>query len=127
MIECVNNAEFERLGEFQLIDNDLFGEQYKYYIPKDENDFSCEELADLVIQSLSTTGFEESRKVRIEINNRLKELSDRIINVRLNLKKDQVAPAYRNEKTYFDIRVLSDLNNYSFEKGLELGTNNLLL
>jgi len=127
MIECVNNAEFERLGEFQLIDNDLFGEQYKYYIPKDENDFSCEELADLVIQSLSTTGFEESRKVRIEINNRLKGLSDRIINVRLNLKKDQVAPAYRNEKTYFDIRVLSDLNNYSFEKGLELGTNNLLL
>lgn len=127
MIECVNNAEFERLGEFQLIDNDLFGEQYKYYIPNDENDFSCEELTMLTAQSLNLTGFEENRKARIEINNRVKILSDRIINVRLNSKGNQVAPAYRNEKTYLGIRVLSDLNNYSFEEGLELGTNNLLL
>lgn len=127
MIECVNNAEFERLGEFQLIDNDQFGEQYKYYIPKDENDFSCEELAELMVQSFKTTTFEENRKARIKINNRLKTLSDRMINIRLTSYGNKVAPAYRNEKTYFDIRVLSDLNNYSFEKGLELGTNNLLL
>ena len=127
MIECVNNAEFEHLGQFQLIDNDLFGEQYKYYIPKDEEDFSCEELADLTAQSLNTTDFEKNRKTRIEINSRLKILSDRIINVRLNSKGNQVTPAYRGGKTYLGIRVLYDLNSYSFEKGLELGTNNLLL
>ncbi len=127
MIKCVNNAEFERLGDFQLIDNDRFGEQYRYYIPIDENDFSCERLADLAMESLNAEGFEKKRKIRIEINNQLKVLGDRIINIRLNSKGKQVAPAYRNEKTYFDIRILSDLNNYSFEKGLELGTDNLLL
>ena len=84
-------------------------------------------MADLTAQSLNTTDFEKNRKTRIEINSRLKILSDRIINVRLNSKGNQVTPAYRGGKTYLGIRVLYDLNSYSFEKGLELGTNNLLL
>lgn len=125
MIECVNRADFERLAEFELIDNDTFGEQYKYYIPENDEDTRYDDLVKQMIRSLKTDSFETNRKNRIEINKTLKALGDRVINVRL--KKGQAVPTYRNLKPYFDIRVLSELNKYSFETGLELGTDNLLL
>ena len=125
MIECVNKAEFDRLGQFQLISNDTFGEQYRYYIPRDNTDFDYEDLVNLQRTSLRADSYAENKKFKISINNGLKKLSDNIINVRI--KKDQIAPAFRNKEEYFGIRVLSNLNTYSSETGLELGTENLFI
>lgn len=125
MIECVNKAEFDRLGQFQLISNDAFGEQYRYYIPRDNTDFDYEDLVNLQRKSLMADSYADNKKFKISINNGLKKLSDNIINVRI--KKDQIAPAFRNKEEYFGIRVLSNLNAYSSETGLELGTENLFI
>jgi|LSQX01.2.fsa_nt_gb CRISPR-associated endonuclease/helicase Cas3 len=126
MIECINKADFERLGRFQLINNDTFGEQYRYYIPKDNNDFVYEDLVEIMQQSLNSKTYEERVKYKIAINSGLKALSDRVLNVHINSNKNQNAPAFRNSEEYFGIRVLSDLSSYSSDTGLELGIENLI-
>jgi len=127
MIECVNKAEFERLGHFQLINNDTFGDQYRYYIPKDERDRAYDDLVEVMLYSLNAKTYEERKINKISINSKLKVLSERILNVRINQRKNQTPPAFSNSDEYFGIRVLSDIKMYSFETGLELGTENLFL
>jgi CRISPR-associated endonuclease/helicase Cas3 len=127
MIECVNKAEFERLGQFQLINNDTFGEQYRYYIPKYMNDKSYDDLVKLMKQSFVAQTYEDKKRLKIEMDTRLKSLGDRMLNIRINSQKGQIAPAFSNSDAYFDIRVLANLEMYSSETGIDLGTENLFL
>jgi len=125
LIECINKAEFETVGKLQLINEKVFGEQFQYYIPKDESDTSYEELVDLMLKSLQQKDYSTSKAYKIRIQNSLKEMGTRMLTVRL--KKDETAPAYRNPDQYFGIRVLSDLKLYKYKTGIELGIENLLL
>jgi CRISPR-associated endonuclease/helicase Cas3 len=126
MIECINKARFESLGNFKLIDEHTFGEQYCYYIPKNENDHSYDDLVYLMKQSLHYEKYNKERKLcKNRINGMLKLMSDRMLNIRINSKQN--APNFSNGEEYFGIRVLADLNRYSSITGLDLGTNNLLL
>lgn len=125
MVECINKADFERLGQFQLINNDTFGVQYRYYIPKNGNDFAYDNLVELMKQSVTCKTYKDKRRFRIKIDSGLKALEDRILNVRI--KRNQISPAFSNEDEYFNIRVLSNLGIYSSKTGLELGSENLFL
>jgi CRISPR-associated endonuclease/helicase Cas3 len=125
MIECVNKAMFETLGNFKLINDNFFGEQLCYYIPVDEEDNSYEQIVCLMKESLGSTDFQRSKLLKIRMDMMLKKMSSRMLNVRVN--RNTIAPAYSNEKEYFDIRVLADLNQYSAELGLNLQSDNLFL
>lgn len=125
MIECVNRAQFEMLGKFQLINNDTFGEQYRYYIPKSDNDNDYNELTKVMLQLKNSKTFEESKQIKIRLNNGLKAIGNRILNVRIG--KGQTPPQFSNSDEDFGIRVLSELEKYSSETGLELGTENQFL
>lgn len=125
LIECINKAEFETVGKLQLINEKIFGEQYQYYIPKNEADMSYDELVELMLQSMQQKDYANKKAYKIKMQNKLKEMETRILTVRL--KKNETAPAFRNSDEYFDIRVLSDLNSYSYQTGLDLGIENLLL
>jgi CRISPR-associated endonuclease/helicase Cas3 len=125
MIECINKAQFEMLGNFQLINKDTFGEQYRYYIPKDDNDDAYDKLVEILSSLNNTETFEKRKQIKIRLNNELKSLENRILNVRIT--NNQTTPLYSNSDEKFGIRVLADLNKYSFDKGLELGTTNQML
>ena len=125
MIECVNKAQFELLGKFQLINKDVFGEQYRYYIPKNSEDRAYDELLEIMFQLKDAKTFEDSKKIKILLNNGLKDIGNRILNLRIG--KNQIAPQFSNSDEKFGIRVLSELSKYSYETGLELGSENLLL
>ncbi|NCD11918.1 MAG: CRISPR-associated helicase Cas3' [Epsilonproteobacteria bacterium] len=119
MIECVNNAEFETLGKFQLIPENNFGKQYQYYVRQDYGDNSYDELLGLMFDAIDNDNFEKRKKSKIAINLKIKEMSNRILQVRVYNDKD--APNFENiNKEYFNIRVLSDLDDYNFETGLEI-------
>lgn len=82
LIEEVNRAQFEKVGRFQLINNNTFGTQYQFYVPKNDEDNAFEELITL----LKTTGsdnYEESRKSKINVNLHLKKMSSRVISIRI--------------------------------------------
>jgi CRISPR-associated endonuclease/helicase Cas3 len=125
MIECINKAQFEMLGKFQLINKDVFGEQYRYYIPKDENDDAYDNLVEMLSILNNSETFEERKICKIRLNNELKNLENRVINVRI--VNNQAAPQYSNDEEKFGIRVLSDLTKYSYDEGLEMGLVNQML
>lgn len=125
MIECVNKAQFELLGKFQLINNETFGEQYRYYVPKDKEDDAYDILTEIIKCLKDAKTFEERKQIKIRLNNGLKALSNRILNVRIG--KNQIAPSFSNFDEKFGIRVLADLTKYSYKTGLELGTENQFL
>lgn len=125
MIECVNRAQFDLLGKFQLINNDTFGEQYRYFIPKDENDNAYFDLIEIMSQLKDSRTFEENRQIKIRLNNGLKVMGNRILNVRIG--RNQTPPPFSNPDEKLGIRILSDLDKYSSETGLELGIENQFL
>ena len=125
LIESINKAEFETVGKLQLINEKVFGEQYQYYIRKNEEDTSYDELLELMFQSLQQKDYSSKKAYKIRIQNRLKEMGSRMLTVRL--KKNETAPLFNNSDEYFGIRVLSDLNLYNYNTGLELGIDNLLI
>lgn len=125
MIECVNNAQFENLGHFQLINNNTYGNVYQYYIRLDDSDTEYDKLKGLILQSLDVKGYEESRKFKIDVNQQFKKMSGRILNLRVI--SEESAPGYLNrDKQYMDIRVLSDLDEYTLEEGLKTKTYAIL-
>ncbi|MFT4071215.1 MAG: CRISPR-associated helicase Cas3' [Dysgonamonadaceae bacterium] len=93
LIEEINKAQFENIGKFQLINNNTFGTQYQFYIPKDDEDNEFEYLAEL-IKSISKENYNQAVKSKIDINSQLKKMSMRIISVRLKSKADIPPLAY---------------------------------
>lgn len=125
MIECVNKAEFEQLGKFQLINKTEFGEEYCYYIPGCKSDTSYDKLVGIMNETFVAQNYEEKKIHKIKLNECLKCMGERMITVRLRM--GQEPPGYSNKEEYFGIRVLSNMNAYSPETGLELGIENLFL
>ncbi len=118
MIECVNKAEFEKLGQFKLIEKKIFGEEYQYYVRRNRNDKDYEKAVDTMklMMAEKEKDYKTSRRYKIELNEQLKLLADRIITLRLF--DDTNIPLACNEPEYFEIKVLADLSLYSFEEGL---------
>ena len=82
LIQEVNKAQFENVGRFQLINEKTFGKQYRFYIPKNEEDKNFEDLSRL-IHTKSDKDYELSRKLKIDIHMQLKKMNNRIITVRI--------------------------------------------
>jgi CRISPR-associated endonuclease/helicase Cas3 len=125
MIECVNKAQFELMGKFNLINQNTFGEQYRYYIPENENDKFYYEAVDLLSGFEQVKNYRELKILKVRLNYMLKVLERRIVNIRISNK--ETLPQFSNNDEKLGIRVLSDLNKYSYEMGLELGTENQFL
>ncbi len=118
MIECVNNAQFEKLGQFKLIEKKLFGNEYQYYIRKDDSDREYEK-AEAILKLMMVAkekDYKSSKSFKIQLNNQLKLLADRVITLRAF--DDRSIPLSANNPEYFDMKVLADLSLYSFEEGL---------
>jgi CRISPR-associated endonuclease/helicase Cas3 len=121
MIQLVNDAKFETLGGFQLINEQQFGSQYQYYIRENENDDAYDYLVELMFKMVKAEGYENSKQYKIRVNTQMKKMADRLLTIRLMPKKEDLAPHFLNVgKEYMNIRVLSNLNDYSFETGILL-------
>lgn len=118
MIECVNKGQFEKLGQFKLIERKAFGEEYLYYIRGNENDREYEKAVDIMRLMITEKekDYKSSRSLKIELNSQLKSLADRMITLRAFDGTN--IPLSANNPEYFDIKVLADLSLYTFEEGL---------
>ncbi|MCU0328602.1 MAG: CRISPR-associated helicase Cas3' [Chitinophagales bacterium] len=118
LIECVNKAEFETLGKFKLINEQEFGYEYQFYIPSNEQDNEYKKAVDLMFNMINSDTYENSKRWKIELNQQLKKIADKIITIR-TFEKDSVPKITKNQKDYFGVWVLSDLSLYSYQKGFE--------
>lgn len=113
---------FEKIGNFKLIEEEYFGTEIRYYVAENSEDCKFEELLEIQKQLIEL--FRQKPKVNFtiikakkkEIENHLKKMANRIVQVRL--KKGQNAPLPVSEP-YFDLYKISPFC-YSFEKGVNM-------
>jgi CRISPR-associated endonuclease/helicase Cas3 len=120
-IKDIQECQFDKIGKFQLIDKQLFGEEVQYFVSKNDCDNQFEELLqlhdeliDLLKDSVEYSLLKMKKK---SIETHLKKMSGQIVQVRLN--KNQIKPLQGSDRHYFFLYKISDCS-YSFEKGIDL-------
>lgn len=126
-VKDIQAVNFEKIGKFRLIDEDFYGEEFKCYVRKDENDdmFELLLLKNKELKNILATDGKNYAKVKfkkIEIENHLKQMSGQILQIRL--KKEDIKPSFINE-----YNGLFEISNESYSKstGILLTSINLLI
>jgi len=124
LIKEINNAQFEHVGKFQLINNKIFGNQYQFFVPKSEDDNRFEELEE-ILNAIKESDYSLGKQHKIKIQAKIKDMSNRVISLRLN--NDTDLPPLANPKMVCGMYKL-DLKSYdSKNKGVILDTENVFL
>jgi CRISPR-associated endonuclease/helicase Cas3 len=117
----IKECMFEKIGKFQLIDNQLYGEEIRYYVPKNEKDEEFEKLLllqDNLISLLKNNAdvslIKQQKKI---IESHMKKMANQIVQIRL--KTGQVKPLQGCERDYFSLYKI-DMKCYSFDEGINL-------
>ncbi len=124
LIQSIKEAAFEQLGKFQLINKNSFGEEIQYYIPRNNNDDKFEQLERLYldIQSIDYKDFKCKKLKWVEIENLIRKMSERIVQVRLKI--DDTKPI-ADKDACFNIYKLS--NSYDSIRGIDLSNINQII
>ncbi len=118
----IKSCMYEKIGNFKLIEEEYFGTERRYYVAENDEDSKFEELLDKqkqlieLLQQRPKVNFTIIKAKKKEIENHLKKMANRIVQVRL--KKGQNAPLSASEQ-YFDLQKISSFS-YSTEKGVDL-------
>ena len=117
-INEIKEAGFSNIGSFKLIDPDFFGEEFKCYVRKNENDSNFEILKQLVSEQKEafTRSIEEGMSQKLKIKDQLKKMSGEIIQVRIRQNKEE-RPLFEDE--ILGIHLLAD-SFYSNREGIKL-------
>ena len=127
-IEDIKECAFNKIGKFQLIDEQDFGEQIQYYVAKDPTDLNFENLLKLNGDALrlilsSQKDWGAIKILNFKIQNLLKEMSNQIVSVRLRGKDH--APMLAHNENYNGIYKI-DPDSYSYEKGVNISGDCLI-
>jgi CRISPR-associated endonuclease/helicase Cas3 len=120
-IKDITECQFDRIGKFQLIDKQMYGEEVQYFVSRNHNDKKFEnllrlqdELIDLMKKNVDQKIIRQKKK-SIEIQ--LKKMSGQIVQVRLN--KNQIKPLQGSSLNYFNLYKI-DNSSYTFKRGVDL-------
>lgn len=118
-IQDMSDCMFQKIGKFQLIDEEEFGEPIRYFVSENADDDRFEQL--LILQSQLEDVLKAKKKVysrisplKFKIEKLLKQMSGDIVQIRL--KKTLSIPLSQTED-YFGLFKI-DLDYYSFETGV---------
>lgn len=126
-VKDINEMAFEKIGKFRLIDEDFYGEEFRCYVPIDEDDDAFQILINLdkefreVINTFPKD-FKQIQLAKILVGDHLKKMSNQIIQIRL--KKDDIKPLYTNQ--YGDLFQIHK-NSYSSSLGIILDSSNNII
>lgn len=120
-LKDIQECMYDKIGQFQLIDKQLFGEEIQYYVPYDYDDNNFDDLLKLQSELIGLIkGNADKSRIRTKkksIEMQLKKMSGQIVQVRLN--RNQIRPLQGSDQHYFNLYKIDD-NSYSFEKGVDL-------
>jgi len=127
-IKDIQECQYDKIGKFQLLDKQIFGEEIQYFVPRKSKDEKFEKL--LIMQDaligLLKSNTEKSiiRLQKNKIKSHLKLMSNQIVQIRL--KPNQMKPLLGNDQSYFSLFKI-DIGCYSFRNGIDLlGTEFLI-
>lgn len=124
-IQRLKEGAFAEIGKFRLIDERMFGEEYRYYVPQSVNDSAFKHLESLHAE-LKEIGYSDfqSRKLKyIQIENHLKSMAGNIVQVRL--RQNEIKPIVSSEECCGLLQLSKEC--YSKDIGIRLSTENQIL
>jgi CRISPR-associated helicase Cas3/CRISPR-associated endonuclease Cas3-HD len=126
-VERIKQAAFSEVGKFQIIDAEQHGEQYSFYVLKDDGDQQFEQLKRLQ-RELKDIPFDDHDRRRAKyqhLQEHLRRMGDRIVQVRISEHDEETSPPAMTADECFGIRKLQpDL--YDSEAGLSFATTAIL-
>lgn len=124
-IQRLKEGAFAEIGKFRLIDEKVFGEEYRYYIPQDDNDMAFEQLEKLYaeLKEVKFNDFEQRKFKYIQIEHHLKSMAENIVHVRL--KQNDVKPITSSEECCGLFKLTEEC--YNKETGIRLTSENQIL
>jgi CRISPR-associated endonuclease/helicase Cas3 len=138
LIKRISECSFEIVGSFQLINKATFGNEYQFYVPLNDEDFSWEDLGQLLrdIGWASAQApnarlpFPDLKRFQLLIDSQLRKMSGRTVQVRAR-SEEVLPPSTRQngeKKEYCGIRrlMLPDID-YSSDTGIKLNGTGLAL
>jgi CRISPR-associated endonuclease/helicase Cas3 len=124
LIKEINDAQFENVGKFQLINNKIFGNQYEFFIPASKDDNRFEELEE-ILNAIRESDYSLVKQHKIKIETKIKDMSNRVISVRLFNNSD--LPPLANPKMVYGMYKL-DMGNYDNKgKGIIFNAEDVFL
>ena len=134
LIQRINEAAFEVVGSFRLIDEQVFGEEYRYYVAKDDQDTSWQDLKERrrdfakalekAEQDSVKLSYADSKRYQIAIEDQLRRMSARVVQVRVHGNTEPL-PIERKSNGEPEIicnlrKLLAPVRDYSFHTGIDL-------
>ena len=119
---------YEKIGKFSLINKNIFGEEYLYYVPRNDMDKNFELL--LEYQKNLTESLSHDDKISIiqcnkrKLSNQLKKMSNRIVQIRF--KQNQTKPITSSDEDYNGLNKIS-AECYNFRTGIQIDGGGMLL
>ena len=127
-LKDIEECMYDKIGQFRLIDKQLYGEEIRYYVPRNNQDYKFEillELQDELINMLKANSNDDLIRLKKKIIDfHLRAMANNIIQIRL--KPNQNKPLLGNEKDYFGLYKI-DLNCYYFDSGINLNNGEFIL
>jgi len=110
---------YEKIGKFSLIDKNVFGVGYLYYVPHNDMDKNFELLLEyqknLTESLLRNNEMSKILYYKTKLSNQLKKMSNRIVQIRL--KPNQIRPLTSSSKDYNGLYKIS-AECYNFRTGI---------
>jgi CRISPR-associated endonuclease/helicase Cas3 len=127
-IKDISECQFDRIGKFQLIDKQLFGEEFQYFVPKKHQDEKFENLLAMQNELIELLKNKPDQKlIRIKkksIEIQLKKMAGQIVQVRLN--KNQIKPLQGSNLHYFNLYKIDD-KSYTFHYGIDINSHECII
>lgn len=128
LMKDISQCMYEKIGVFSLIDKNIFGEEYLYYVPRNDRDNNFELL--LEYQKNLTESLSHNDKISIiqcnkrKLSNQFKKMSNRIVQIRF--KQNQSKPITFSDKDYNGLYKIST-ECYNFRTGIQIDGGGMLL
>jgi len=130
LIKQINEEAFATIGTFRLIDKKYAGNEYQFYVPEGPRDRKWEDLESQIINiakanstSKGRLPFEEIKRYRLAIDEQLRSMSGRTVQVRA-FYEDNLPPSERRNGSVKEICGIRKLClpeiHYSSETGIQV-------
>jgi hypothetical protein len=137
LIKRINEAAFEIVGSFRLIDEDSFGEEFRYYVSSGDSDTAWDDLKAkrrlfaIAISAAEKAGirlpYADAKRYKIAIESQLRQMSSRVVQVRVRVKTEPIPVETKQdgetEILYGLRKLLAPERDYSSHTGIDLNRN----
>lgn len=128
LMKDISQCMYEKVGKFSLIDKNIFGEEYLYYVPRNGEDENFELLLEYQKNLKESLSHNDKKSIILchkrKLSNQLKKMANRIVQIRI--RPNQSKPITSSDEDYNGLYKMST-ECYNFRTGIQIDGGGMLL